>query len=270
MKNKSIGEELLKPETSLIFKIENKKPIELIDLTKSLISDSNQFADYVSREGNSKEERKAKLYIKEIKSGSGIVELFEYATIGMLPFIENINTITGFAYNLKKVIRYYLNNEGEKPINTINDLKDISTIINPVAKDNGSQLIIQTVINGNVEFTINLNSNEANALQNKIKQEITDLKIEEVLKVPHERVALRLFQARSNIKSNTGNKGIIEELDGKPLNIIFDNDETKELILQADINPLKSIFIVDAMIINVDKKPTIYKILKLHESFEIE
>ncbi len=131
-------------------------------------------------------------------------------------------------------------------------------------------MIIQTVINGNVEYIINLNSNDANAVQNKIKQEITDLKIEEVLKDTYERVALRLFQARSNIKSNTGNKGIIEELDGKPLNIIFDNDETKELILQAEINPLKSIFIVDAMIINVDKKPTIYKILKLHESFEIE
>lgn len=146
MKNNSFGEELLKPETSLIFKIENKKPLELIDLTKSLISVSNQFADYVSREGNSKEEREAKLYIKEIKSGSVIVELFEYATVGMLPFIENVNTITGFADNLKKVIRYYLNNDGEKPVNTINDLKDISTIINPVAKDNGSQMIIQTVI----------------------------------------------------------------------------------------------------------------------------
>ena len=67
MKNNSIGEELLRPDTSLIFKIENKKPLELIDLTKSLISVSNQFADYVSREGNSKEEREAKLYIKEIK-----------------------------------------------------------------------------------------------------------------------------------------------------------------------------------------------------------
>ena len=265
-----MNEELLKPETSLIFKLENKKPIELIDLTKSLISVSNQFAEYASKDGNSKEQREAKLYIKEIKSGSVIVELIEYATIGMIPFIENINTIIGFADNLKKVIRYYLNNDGEKPVNTINDLKDISTIINPVAKDNGSQMIIQTVINGNVEYIINLNSNDANAVQNKIKQEITDLKIEEVLKDTYERVALRLFQARSNIKSNTGNKGIIEELDGKPLNIIFDNDETKELILQAEINPLKSIFIVDAMIINGDKKHTVYKILRLHESFEIE
>jgi hypothetical protein len=265
-----MSEELLKPETSLIFKIENKKPIELIDLTKSLISVSNQFSEYATREGNSKEEREAKLYIKEIKSGSVIVELFEYATSGMIPFIENINSIIGFAENLKKVVKYYLYNEGEKPVNNINDLKDISTIINPVAKDNGSQLIIQTVIHGNVEYTINLNSNEANAVQNKIKQDIYDLKIEEVLNHTYERVALRLFQARSNIKSNTGNKGIIEELVGKPLNIIFDNDETKELILQAEINPLKSIFIVDAMIINVDKKPTIYKILKLHESFEIE
>lgn len=92
------------PETSLIFKIENKRPIELIDLTKSLISVSNQFSDYVTREGNSKEEREAKLYIKEIKSGSVIIELIEYATIGMIPFIENVNAIVGFADNLKRAI----------------------------------------------------------------------------------------------------------------------------------------------------------------------
>lgn len=258
------------PETSLIFKIENKRPIELIDLTKSLISVSNQFSDYVTRKGNSKEEREAKLYIKEIKTGSVIIELIEYATIGMIPFIENVNTIVGFADNLQRAIKYYLTDVGEKPETSINDLRDISTILNPIAKDKGSQMFVHTTINGNVELTINLNSNDANAIQNRIKQEITDLKIEEVLKVTYERVALKLYQARSDIKSKTGNKGIIEEISDKPLNIIFENDLTKEQILQAEINPLKSIFVVDTKIINVDKKPTIYKILKLHESFEME
>jgi hypothetical protein len=258
------------PEKSLIFKIENKRPIELIDLTKSLFSVSNQFSDYVSRVGNSKEEREAKLYIKEIKSGSVIIELIEYASVGMIPFIENVNTIVGFADNLKRAIKYYLTDEGEKPETTINDLKDIATILNPVAKDKGSQMFVHTTINGNVELTINLNSNDANTVQNRIKQEILGLKIEEILNDTYERVALKLYQARSDIRSKTGNKGIIEEIDEKPLNIVFHNDKTKEQILQAEINPLKSIFIVDVKIINVDKKPTIYKILKLHESFEIE
>lgn len=265
-----MDKEPLIPDTSLIFKIVNNRPIELIDLTKSLISVSNQFSDYVTREGKSKEEREAKLFIKEIKSGSVIIELIEYATIGIIPFIENVNTIVGFADNLKRAIKYYLTEEGEKPKTTINDLQDISTILNPVAKDKGSQMIVQTTINGNVELTINLNSNDADAVQNRIKQEITDLKIEEILKDTYDRVALKLYQARSDIKCKTGNKGIIEGINEKPLNIIFDNDEIKEQILQAEINPLKSIFIVDTKIINVDKKPTIYKILKLHESFEIE
>ena len=257
-------------ETSLILKIENKRPIELITLTKSLISVSNQFSDFVTREGNSKEEREAKLFIKEIKSGSVIIELIEYATACTIPFIENINTIIGFAENLKRAINYYATDTGEKPDTTINNLKDISTIINPIAKDKGSQMFIQTTVNGNVSLTININSNEANAAQNKIKQEIIDLKFEEPQNDTIERVALKLYQARSDIKTNTGNKGIIEELNEKPLNLIFENDETKEQILQAEINPLKSIFVVDAKIINVDKKPTIYKILKLHECFEID
>jgi hypothetical protein len=258
------------PESSLIFKIENKRPIELIDLTKSLISLSNQFSNYVFREGNSKEEREAKLYIKEIKSGSVIIELIEYATVGMIPFIENINTIVGFADNLKRAIKYYLTNEGEKPETNINDLKEFYTILNPVAKDNGSQMFFQTTINGNVIQTINLNFNDTNTVQNRIKQDILELRTEEILNDTYERVALKLYQARSDLKSKTGNKGIIEEISEKPLNIYFNNDEIKEQILQAEINPLKSIFIVDVKIINVDKKPAIYKILKLHESFEIE
>ncbi len=257
-------------DVRLVIKIDNKKPVELIDLTKSLVSIANQFSQYVTKEGVSKEEREAKLYLKEIKTGSIIVELIEYATIGMLPFVENVNTIVGFAENLKKAIKYYLNNEGENPQFSINDLRDISSIVNPIAKDNASQLFINTTINGNVELTINLNSTEANAIQNKIKQEVLDLRLEEVLKDNYDKVAMKLFQARSDIKSKLGNKGTIEELNEKPLNIIFENEELKEQILQSETNPLKSIFIVDVKIITIDNKPAIFKILKLHEKFEID
>ncbi len=150
----------------LIIKIENTKPIELFDLTKSLVSIATQFETYVEKNADSKEGREAKLYVKEIKSGSVIFELIELASICVLPFIENVNTIFGFAEYFKKTINFFLHNEGKKPDLSPTDYRELSTILTPVAKDNGSQFNLSTTINGNVELHINLNSTETNALQN--------------------------------------------------------------------------------------------------------
>lgn len=79
----------------LIIEINNKQPLELLDLTKSLVALASQFNSYVSKNGDSKENREAKLYVKEIRSGSVILELIELATIGVIPFLENVNTVIG-------------------------------------------------------------------------------------------------------------------------------------------------------------------------------
>ena len=86
----------------LIIEINNKQPLELLDLTKSLVALASQFNSYVSKNGDSKENREAKLYVKEIRSGSVILELIELATIGVIPFLENVNTVIGFADYISK------------------------------------------------------------------------------------------------------------------------------------------------------------------------
>lgn len=253
----------------LVIKIENKQPIELFDLTKSLVSLATQFDTYVDKNAYCKENKEAKLFVKEIKSGSVILELVEYATIGMIPFMENTNTIIGFAQYCKNAINYFLKNEGEKPDLTSTDFKEFSSILNPVAKDNGSQFNLSTTINGNVELHLNLNSTETNALQNLFKKEIEKLKVPEQLDEIQSSVLLTWFQARNDLKSKIGNKGVIEELSKKPLNITFENDELKETMLHGDLNPFNTAYVVDVKIQTVQEKPAAYKVVKLHEYFEI-
>jgi hypothetical protein len=89
-------EEIVQQDTKLIIKISNRDPIELVDLTKSLFSLASQFSSYVEKNGTSKEECEARLFVKEIKSGSVIIELIELATAGLIPFAENMNTIYEF------------------------------------------------------------------------------------------------------------------------------------------------------------------------------
>ena len=74
----------MKEEISLRIEIRNKKPIELIELTKSFIAISNQFTKYASKNASTEIEKEARLYIKEIKSGSVILDLMEIASVSVI------------------------------------------------------------------------------------------------------------------------------------------------------------------------------------------
>lgn len=258
------------PSTSLIVKIENMQPVELLDLTKSLISLSSQFETYVSKSTGCKEEREAKLYVKQVKSGSIIIELVEYATIGMIPFLENSNIVIDFAGHLKDIFKYFINGEGEKPNLTIPDYKELTGLLNTVAKDAGSKFDISVVNNGIINNYLYLNSTESNAAQNIFQREIQELKMPEEIDLVHEKQLMTWYQARNDIKSKLGNKGIIDNLSKKPLNIIFDNEEIKEKMLHGDINPFKTAYVVDVIIMTLRDIPTAYKIMELHQSFDLE
>jgi hypothetical protein len=256
-------------DVRLVITIENKKPIELLDLTKALVSLANQFNNYVSKNGDSKEAREAKLYVKEIRSGSVILELMELANIGVLPFVENMNTILDFAGYIRKAYNARLGKADEpSPELTHNDLRDLSQIVNPVANDSGSQINISTTVNGNVELHLHIDSNEANAVQNIFQKELKALRAPEESDDTRSKVLLKWYQARNDMKSDTGNKGIIEDISSKPLNIIFHDDGLKDAMLHRD-NPFTTVFVVDVKLQHVSGKLAAYKITKLHETFYI-
>lgn len=255
-------------DVRLVIKIENKEPIELFDLTKSLVSLATQFNSYVDKHGDTKENKEAKLYVKEIKSGSVIFELVEYATAGLIPFVDNFNTIMGFTKYLKSIFDFFLKQEGEKPEISPSDYKELSAIINPVAKDSGSQYNISTVVNGNVELHFHVNAVESNAMQNMFKSEIEKSKLPDQIDEVKQSVLLTWFQARNDLNSKIGNKGVIEDLSEKALNITFDSEELKEKMLHSDINPFNMVYVVDVKIQTVQDKPVAYKVVKLHEYFD--
>lgn len=54
------------------------------------------------------------------------------------------------------------------------------------------------------------------------------------------------------------------------MNVIFETDEIKNQMLHSDINPFNTAFVVDLKIQNIKGIPRVYRILKLHEYFEID
>nr|DAR32362.1 MAG TPA: hypothetical protein [Caudoviricetes sp.] len=250
--------------TTLVFKIDNKKPVELLSLTRSMLSVTSQFDKFNIEKGQNSE---AKLYVKEVRKGSIIIELFDISLLsGVIPFVENINVVAEFAGHLKNVFDYYkgdeVSKEENKPILSISDCEDFSNMINPVALDGGAVLNIQVSGNQKCNVNINIPSMEANAIQNGLKREKEMLKQKELKGVEHKQI-LTLYQA---VDKKKGNKGIIESLNKKPLGLIFENDDDREKILSNPIqNPLKYAFIVDVRVEEINNTPSAYRILKYYE-----
>lgn len=254
--------------TTLVFKIDNKQPVELLSLTRSMLSVTSQFDKFNKEKGQNSD---AKLYVKEVRKGSIIVELFDISLLsGIIPFAENINVVADFAGHLQNVFNYFIGSGDvvDKPELSTSDCDDFSNMINPVALDKGSVLNVYVAGNSNCDININIPSMEANAIQNGLKREKENLRQKELKGVEHKQI-LTLYQA---VDKKKGNKGIIESLNDKPLGLIFENDDDREKILSNPAqNPLKFAFIVDVRVEEVNNTPSAYRILKYYEdeSFEL-
>ena len=249
----------------LTIEIKNREPIELVDLTRSFTSFADEYKRYLSSHEIITPVDEIKLYIKEIRTGSIIADLVALAPLA-LPFAENANTIIGFSTYLKSAYDYLTGKSTDKPILDRQNYQNLSNFIEPVVKDNGSQMNCHTTINGNVQLTINLNSLEANAAQNSAKREI------DALAAPvtgvHDKVLLYWYQARNDPRSTTGDKAIIESIYPNPVKVIFDSELIKMKMLSDPENIFVHAYVVDVSVETIKGKPAIYKIINIHEKIE--
>lgn len=242
---------------SLIFKIDFINNVELDDLVLSLNGLSNQYSKFLEIDDNNPLQQELKLYIREIKKGSIITDLFvATAASGVLSFAENIVTIVEFTKYLKCAYDYFLGNSDKKKAYSKTELKNLRNIVEPVAKDNGSQLIIQNCS----DIVININSEQANAIQNRIKRE----EEKQIIKDFRD-VNFTLFKARVPQDLTTGFSGIIKEiLPDKAITTIFQDVITRDKIINIDENPLLKEFKVDVIVIFENETPVKYQITNVY------
>lgn len=251
----------------LLIKIENSQPVELFDMTLSMAAIANEYKRFMLDQPVNSPDGEIRLYIKEIRSGSIVTELAAMAP-GLLPFTEHAESIVKYAKHLKTAIEWFSGKSKDKPDKIDKaGLQNLSSIVEPIAKDNASQLNIG-VINGPVTYNININSTEANAVQNKVKREQESLK--EPISGIHEKVVLYWAQAKNQKDCKTGDKAKIESIYKGSVKVIFINDGLKVKMLYGQPYPFKMAFLVDVAVETVNDKPVLYKVLEIHESIELE
>lgn len=255
------------PENQAVLNITiyNSKPVELLDLTESMNGLGRQYIRFLEKNGN-KVTDDAKLYVREMRTGSIIIELVDLVPLTAPMFVdaENFNHVIDFAKNLKTVYEYFVG-KGEAPQEELKeqDLRNYSTFLNPIARDKASQINVSGDYNYSPIVHINLNSIESNAIQNQISEAIG--KIKETVPGLHNNVVFYWHTIRNSKISTSGETGIIETVSPKPIKVVFSSEYIKlQLAFIEDKNPMLSGFIVDVNVETIQGRPVLYNILKVH------
>lgn len=256
-------------EGRLVVEIKNRVPVELVDLNRSLLAIADEYQTFADESFDGAYRTEAKLYVHEIRTGSIITELVPIAA-GLLPFLTDANNVLAFTERLRKLIDWLRNpsgKEGEAPSFERKSLENVNSILEPVAKDSGSQLNIScSKIENHGPVVINIDSRDANAIQNQVRRQLSLMRAPDVGR--HDRALMYWYQARNDLSSAAGDRAIIESISPRPVKVTFLSESTKGQMLRAEENPFKFAFIVDVDIETVNGKPALYKILCCHDRIE--
>ncbi len=256
-------------DIKLLVEIKNTAPIELSDLTSSLAALNSQYSLYVKQHLEQNICNDTRLYVKEVRNGSAIFELVNIVSATVLPFMENANTLIGFVGYIRDVFKFFLNKSDTKPELTTGDCRDLMHLVNPIVADNGAHIKIGTYVNGNATIIVQADNTEANTIQNGLRRENERLSITEQTAV-YCKVVMTWSQTNSDMSNNTKNRGVIDAIfKDKSLKVLFDDDDTKREMLYGSENPLTTAYVVDVKVETSQDRPVAYRVMKLHEKFDI-
>lgn len=256
-------------DVKLVVEIKNRDPVQLLDLTQALVSFAREFQTYADEALDGPYRAQTHLYVKEIRTGSIITELVANAA-GLLPIVSDANTLIGFTKHLTVAINWLLHRTPEKnpPSISRSTVQNIGSIVEPIAKDSASQLIIHTETINHAPVFLTINSHDANALQNQIQRQLADWRAPAT--GMHEKVVMYWFQARNDAKSTAGDKAKIESISQRPVKVIFASEAIKAQMLAIDENIFTHAFIVDVQVETVENSPVLYKIVRVYEGIGLE
>jgi hypothetical protein len=255
-------------EPELELRYEYTKPVELFDLGASFTAFARQFENYSYVRGYDIVEGNVTLCVTSVESGSILVrvkELWEQASL----VADAADTFAGFVGNLEHIINFFRTQKSKPAALEITDAdaRNISRIVEPVAKDGGAVLNV-TVVGNTGPVTVNtlvVTHEQANAIQNNARR---FLGAEVPISGPFERELLYLDQMRGDLASKVGDRGVIEKFSPRPVKLLFMSPDVKDAILGKPENPFRMAYVVDGQVSTVKGKPALYKISAVHEAME--
>ena len=253
-------------DESNIFRIkyetDAKMQIDVSNFANALLAMEDEYKTFLSSHGIKTENTSLK--IVNIERGSIVTDIV--AT--MLPICDNIANVvsaTEFIINFCTLISRFRSNTDSKTDIPIKTLKNINSVVAPVANNESTQLNISNPITFVNYGTINFL--DASHIYDTTKSiiENQDLPSE----IFQENVSMTLHQGRKG-KSKSGNMVIIDAISSKPVKATFASDDIKQKILYPQKgNPFEKTYMVDVYVAYKSGMPKLYNVLKLYKSKKI-
>lgn len=233
----------------------------------SLLGIGQQFEKFIEHETDDHQQMGSELFIKDVRSGSIIVELVAQA-VPALPLLWEGGSLSEWANYAKSVVEW-LSGKIENPPKdfTKQDLKQWNNILEPVAKDNGSQMNFTVSDGGTVINQVFISSQQANAAQNGIRRQLE--KLDEPDDHLQRKRVMIWGQTKFTSGSTTGDRAIIESISPAPIKVIFENNAVKRAMLAGDPRFTKQwhelAYIVDVKVQTVRGAPKVYTIINYYD-----
>lgn len=255
-------------EMTLEIKINNKTPVELLDLAQSMIALSDEYTRYIGASPDCGDPEQVKLYIKEVRAGSIIQHLVAAAPDALL-YVGAFNSVVGFTEYLGRAISWFEINR--KPpawpegAPSKKSMENLIEILEPVAKDPGSSLEVGAINvngNGNVIHQYVISSKDSSAAQNNIRHAI--LEMTPSTTGERKNVVMYWSQARNDKQAKSGDKVVIESISRSAVKVVFSSDGLKKRMLFDVAHPFEKAFIVDVFVETITDKPVLYVVHEFH------
>lgn len=257
-------------DATFTYEIENVRPIELRDLNTSLTAIADQYSRFAGErsEGPAEDFR---LYVREVRTGSIIIDLITYATQPqMLAPVAPV--LIEFTKELGEWFEFFKGVKDAKDIKEMiagkskKDLQQLSDLVEPAARDPGSSINIKAARGAIVIINSRITSTEANAGQNLLRRHIDHIQVPTT--GIHRDQVLYWYQVRHDLAAKPGDKAVIERIYDKPVRVRITSDEIKRTMIDDPANPFKRFYLVDVDVTESEGRPVLYKILEVKDSFD--
>lgn len=250
----------------LEIRFENDKPVSLDDMTTALFSVGQQYARFVEAATSAGHAPSTDLYVKEVRTGSLVFDVVAH-TMPIIPLVWEGGSLSEWVTVAKETWDWFLNRRNTPPIDVSKqDLQQWNSIIEPVAKDNSSQLIFNVSENGSVTNNFTISASEALEAQAAIRVHLKNAESPE--NHVHMRKVMTWYQTRFDRQSDTGDKVIIEAISKKATKVIFENQAMKAEILRGDgrfDKPWNELaYVVDVRVQTVKGIPRLYEVVNYY------
>ncbi|MFX4223610.1 MAG: hypothetical protein ACMVO3_23095 [Thalassobaculum sp.] len=239
---------------------ENQRPVDLLDLTSSLAALGESYRDFVVGAGFDRTGSDVRLYVDRLERGSIVCVLQPLAEQAAF-FADHVESVAAFATHINDIIDFFRRSrwsDDDAPSRA--EAENLQKIVEPTAKDGGSQLFLNVA----GDMHVHLDSEGASALQNNVRRFLGP----PLPSHAHfQGEALTIYQLRDDAKTTAGDRGVIEAFSDRPVAIHFMTETAKRAVTERPVSPFGLVFVVDGQVSFSGGRPAVYKIYHVHDWF---